>query len=153
MNATFDDNEGYISDGDSNVGSDEGVDVEGDLFFDPLDDPLNESDDESSVGNQQCNESSEECDSGWVPFDEPPLDSNDSDSTKPSKKPKEDRTLPHIDQQASVEEDTSPQILEELPLPRMFIPGRIVHVYTHQGGYKAGTLGNLLAFHNRTILL
>jgi len=36
-----------------------------------------------------------------------------------------------------VEEDASPQILEELPLPRMFIPGRIVHVYTHQGGYKA----------------
>mmetsp|Transcript_23987 Transcript_23987/g.51859 ORF Transcript_23987/g.51859 Transcript_23987/m.51859 type:complete len:1409 (+) Transcript_23987:314-4540(+) len=139
MNATFNDNEGYISDGDSNIGSDEGVDVEGDLFFDPLDDPLNESDDESSVGNQQCNESSEECDSGWVPFDEPPLDPNDSGSTNPSKKPKDDRTLPQINenQQASVEEDASPQILEELPLPRMFIPGRIVHVYTHQGGYKA----------------
>lgn len=28
-------------------------------------------------------------------------------------------------------------ILEETPLPRMFIPGKIVHIYTHNGGYKA----------------
>jgi hypothetical protein len=27
-------------------------------------------------------------------------------------------------------------LLEELPLPRMFIPGRIAHIYTHRGGYK-----------------
>ena len=28
-------------------------------------------------------------------------------------------------------------LLEETPLPRMFIPGKIVHIYTHRGGYKA----------------
>jgi FYVE zinc finger len=28
-------------------------------------------------------------------------------------------------------------ILEEIPLPRMFIPGNIVHVYSHRGTYKA----------------
>jgi len=27
-------------------------------------------------------------------------------------------------------------MLEETPLPRMFIPGQIVHIYTHRGGYK-----------------
>lgn len=28
-------------------------------------------------------------------------------------------------------------MLEELPLPRMFIPGKIVHIYSHMGVYKA----------------
>ena len=28
-------------------------------------------------------------------------------------------------------------MLEETPLPRMFIPGKIVHIYTHRGAYKA----------------
>jgi hypothetical protein len=37
--------------GCDNVDVDEGLDVEGDLFFDALnDEPLNESDDESSIG-------------------------------------------------------------------------------------------------------
>ena len=34
--------------------------------------------------------------------------------------------------------DTAPAVvLEETPLPRMFIPGKIVHIYTHRGAYKA----------------
>ena len=34
--------------------------------------------------------------------------------------------------------DSSPAVLlDEIPLPRMFIPGKIVHIYTHRGGYKA----------------
>ena len=37
----------------------------------------------------------------------------------------------------SSEMDSSPQILEEFPLPRMFVPGKIVHIYTHRGGYMA----------------
>ena len=28
-------------------------------------------------------------------------------------------------------------VLEEVPLPRMFIPGKIVHVYSHRGVFKA----------------
>ena len=39
-----------------------------------------------------------------------------------------------------LEEDDKPSsavILEETPLPRMFLPGNIVHIYTHRGGYKA----------------
>mmetsp|Transcript_62264 Transcript_62264/g.92419 ORF Transcript_62264/g.92419 Transcript_62264/m.92419 type:complete len:116 (+) Transcript_62264:210-557(+) len=34
-------------------------------------------------------------------------------------------------------ENKLPVMLEEIPLHRMFIPGKIVHVYTHRGGYKA----------------
>ena len=35
-------------------------------------------------------------------------------------------------------DDAAPAVmLEETPLPRMFIPGKIVHIYTHRGAYKA----------------
>jgi hypothetical protein len=30
--------------------------------------------------------------------------------------------------------DSPAVLLEETPLPRMFIPGNIVHIYTHRGG-------------------
>jgi len=127
------------SEADTSFSSDEGVDVEGDLFFDPLDDPLNESDDESSVGrNQQHNNT--DCDNDWVPFDEPPAEPESNGTKLVTSSLKNDKGLPQIDetqQPESFDVDTSPQILEELPLPRMFIPGQIVHIYTHRGGYKA----------------
>lgn len=130
---------GDASDGDSNISSDEGVIVEGDLFFDPLDDPLNESDDESSIGDGR-HHSLTDSDNDWVPFDEPPVYGNNNDSSHSTKLQKIEEN-----QQSSVEDGTSsPQMLEELPLPRMFIPGRIVHIYTHRGGYKAGTSGKKL---------
>lgn len=50
-------------------------------------------------------------------------------------------------QEANTEKETSEEtgtkyypsavLLEETPLPRMFIPGKIIHIYTHRGGYKA----------------
>lgn len=46
-----------------------------------------------------------------MPFDEPPLDHNIQ--TEPST---------DADQESSTV-DSSPQILEEFPLPRMFVPG------------------------------
>ena len=52
-----------------------------------------------------------ECEGDWVPFDEPPLDHNIQ--TEPST---------DADQESSTV-DSSPQILEEFPLPRMFVPG------------------------------
>jgi FYVE zinc finger len=51
-------------------------------------------------------------------------------------------------------------VLDEIPLPRMFIPGNIVHIYSHRGTYKAAYVprafrelrrislaGNMLADH------
>jgi hypothetical protein len=105
---------------------DQGVTVEGDLFFDPAD-PLNESDDEISAREDPSKlDRVNEC----VPFDEPPMNSiND-----------EEKSTSSLDQ-SDVKLDSGifeqPQILEEMPLPRMFIPGKIVHIYTHRGGYKA----------------
>lgn len=102
----------------TNDDTDHGVSIEGDLFFDPADDPLNESDDECSATEL---ESVNEC----APFDEPPM--NEADDKEQS------------NQSLDEDHDNSeqPQILEEMPLPRMFIPGKIVHIYTHRGGYKA----------------
>jgi len=34
-------------------------------------------------------------------------------------------------------DDPSTVVLDETPLPRMFLPGKIIHIYTHRGGYKA----------------
>ena len=57
-----------------------------------------------------------------------------------------DEPLPDelCDLNGSTTADNSPQsesanavMLEETPLPRMFIPGKIVHMYTHRGAYKA----------------
>lgn len=122
----------YDKTSDTAQTSDDGVDVGGDLFFDPLDEPLNESDDESSIRAQQ-NASNNMRDKGWAPFDEPPMEVTD-DAT-----PSTNIQDTHIDekQKLNMDDDASPQMLEELPLPRMFIPGKIIHIYTHRGGYKA----------------
>lgn len=106
--------------------ADQGVTVEGDLFFDPSD-PLNESDDECSVNEDPAmGESVNEC----VPFDEPPIAAENEHSTNSL-----DQSDDKVDSDSGIFEQ--PQILEEMPLPRMFIPGKIVHIYTHRGGYKA----------------
>ena len=100
-----DDEPNMTEDADSDVESEEeeGVDV----FFDALDNPLNESDDESSTGSSHA--------SDWEPLKE------------------------QIESPPSRQSDDSsrPEILKEFPLPRMFIPGSIAHIYTYRGGYKA----------------
>jgi len=130
----------YESDHNDEIGVDEGVDVEGDLFFDPIEDPLNESDDDSSVDSEErFNRTSHtDTDNDWVPFDEPPMDPPSCSETKQCEK-KETQSL-----HSSTEDNLSnsmpsndAHMLEEFPLPRMFIPGKIVHIYTHRGGYKA----------------
>ena len=69
-------------------------------------------------------------DDSWVPFDEH-ADSRLSGSHS---------GIASIDSSPkSLEEADGPEavMLEEAPLPRMFLPGKIVHIYTHRGGYKA----------------
>lgn len=128
-------------DDDNEIGSanEDGLDVEGDLFFDPInDDPINESDDESSVGRTASHKITSsgvasEDDNDWAPFDEPPLE------TRPMQEREKllgsDFAVNGEGCQEAI--DATPQILDEFPLPRMFIPGKIVHMYTHRGGFKA----------------
>ncbi|CAB9523288.1 Sn1-specific diacylglycerol lipase [Seminavis robusta] len=63
------------------------------------------------------------------------------------------------------EDDEGPGavVLDEIPLPRMFVPGKIVHIYSHRGTYKAAYVpkafrelrrlslaGNMLSDHTTT---
>ena len=105
------------SDEDTNISSDNGVDIDGDLFYDPTD-PLNESDDEGSVCEEHRVSSNGGFDNDWAPFDEPPIESNTNEAT-PDIDLGDRGTSPQVHRE---DESTSPQILEELPLPRMFIP-------------------------------
>ncbi|KAL3810993.1 hypothetical protein ACHAXA_006545 [Cyclostephanos tholiformis] len=114
------------SDEGTNISSDDGVDIDGDLFYDPTD-PLNESDDESSVCDQPLMSSNRGCDNDWVPFDEPPIEFDTNATSLDTTIHNGAYSQIHREDQSNIDSDTQPQILEELPLPRMFIPG----------GYKA----------------
>jgi hypothetical protein len=138
-----------------------GIIVEGDEFFD-TDDTLIESDDESSTDDslsilrpiEICSrdegeladeeslvpeegeeeESKSEADDSIKAEDDSWVPCNDNDETPLS------GSRSGLDSDPdSLEEAGGPSavILEETPLPRMFLPGKIVHIYTHRGGYKA----------------
>jgi len=70
-----------------------------------------------------------------VPFDEPPMDAMSDAAEIEQTSNSCDQSDENVDSNSGIFEQ--PQILEEMPLPRMFIPGKIVHIYTHRGGYKA----------------
>eukprot|EP00978_Attheya_sp_CCMP212_P023827 scaffold73827_cov52-Attheya_sp.AAC.1 len=141
-----------------------GIYIDGDEFFE-AEDTLVESDDESLEGNRlednrlvgseqdlksdlsnpfPCNGDGE----SGVPFGES-LPSSDaavgsishSTAVKVGSTSSQQR-IDDIDGEkcsdASLEGKSVPAVvLEEAPLPRMFLPGKIVHIYTHRGGYKA----------------
>lgn len=88
--------------------------------------------DEASVGDDNAPDTSGPAaeDDSWVPFDEhedSPLSGSQSGLASIDSEPE------------SLEETGGPSavMLEETPLPRMFLPGKIAHIYTHRGGYKA----------------
>ena len=71
----------------------------------------------------------------------------------------------HQNKSSSEDDDEGPGavVLEEIPLPRMFIPGKIIHIYSHRGVYKAAYVprafrdlrrislaGNMLSDHTTT---
>jgi len=100
-------------------------------------------------------------DGSWAKFDESfeaSLDEHLSATEKNSRKnsPYGSESSEELEES----DDMCAVMLEETPLPRMFLPGRIVHIYTHRGGYKAAYVprafrelrrislaGNMLADH------
>jgi len=93
------------------MGDVHGEAVDGEMFFE-AEEALVESDDEDEFGATSRKKKHLHCigeNEEWdVPFDEEPCAS-----------------------------PTPPVLLEETPLPRLYIPGKIAHIYTHNGGYKA----------------
>ena len=137
-----------------------GVIVEGDEFFD-TDDTLIESDDESSTDDSLSilrpievasrDEGELEDEESLVPEEGEEDSESEADDRS---KAEDDSWVPCNENEESplsgsrsgldsdpdsLEETGGPSavILEETPLPRMFLPGKIVHIYTHRGGYKA----------------
>jgi hypothetical protein len=137
----------------------EGIIIDGDEFFD-TEEALVESDCESVVSHpndcrrgvdttllscetneqHQRERSGVDCsprsprgeEDSWVPFDEhgenvSTLNQSISIDSDGEERLESDESSP----------SPSAVMLEETPLPRMFLPGRVVHIYTHRGGYKA----------------
>ena len=110
---------------------------EGDCFYEAEESLIEHSDDESVVDDENKNDIS--CDKSlgsWVPFDEDvPFD--EPQPSKPTGTKKESQTVQSNESPEDSSPSANPIFLEETPLPRMFIPGKIVHIYTHRGAYKA----------------
>ena len=99
---------------------------EGDCFYEAEEDLIEHSDEES-IGELK----SESCGStfdGWAPLDKEEPSSEVYGAPAEKGNSYESKKLTDA---------TNAVILEETPLPRMFIPGNIVHIYTHYGAYKA----------------
>lgn len=95
----------------------EALEIDGDLFYEAEEDMI-----ESDEDQEQSVE------------DVPSLSALMSEETSKVSIP-EERDAANDDDN---DDDAAPAVmLEETPLPRMFIPGKIVHIYTHRGAYKA----------------
>lgn len=102
----------------------DGLVVDGEEFFDPGSQLIESSDDDDSVASLR------------------------EDSAKPSNSCVNDVCL-LLDEKVQInvsdeycirdeqEDILEPVVLEEVPLPRMYPPGKIVHIYSHCGVYKA----------------
>jgi len=136
----------------------QGVVIDGDEFYD-AEESLLEGDEESTSGfdslintREFLNDSrmeehakakavplpTEVEDESWAKFDESFDASLDENLSATEKTPIKDSPY-GSESSGELEEsdDMCAVMLEETPLPRMFLPGRIVHIYTHRGGYKA----------------
>jgi len=111
---------------------DGGLFFDGDCFYEAEESLLEHSDDEDSVHGKPPEEKRDPSLDEWVPFDEPlPEELCDMVDNK-EKDAKSDN------EGACTEAVSSAAVmLAETPLPRMFIPGKIVHLYTHRGAFKA----------------
>lgn len=101
-----------------------GVVIDGDEFFDPGRSLIDENDAESfnDAYEHEVSEKEDTPSSG--------SDSSDFDGTSESES---SMNMEGPDEK----EAPGAVLLEETPLPRMFLPGKIVHVYSHRGVYKA----------------
>lgn len=110
--------------------ADHGLVVEGDCFFE-TEETLIENSDEECIYEPETNDTSVSFDD-WIPFRENSFPGSDKLSEQNAPETKVDHGTD--DQRTDI---SNAVLLEETPLPRMYIPGKIVHLYTHRGGYRA----------------
>lgn len=112
---------------------------EGECFYEAEESLIEQSDEESiAEASQNCtNTNITSCDmslDSWTKFDDVPYEEAATSLIKDDADNKDIHCPAH---DTPKEENIPPVLLEEAPLPRMFIPGKIVHIYTHRGAYKA----------------
>jgi hypothetical protein len=114
--------------GDTNT---EGIIIDGDEFFEPEEDLLEGSDDESDSPSRDifCDPMGELPGESINPSDSWSFDMHGGDAKSCNRSSSSD-TNDENNGSAAV-------VLEESPLPRMFIPGKVIHIYSHRGIYKA----------------
>lgn len=111
----------------------EGIVIDGDEFFDSGD-ALVESDIDTSGNLSSIEHFCDAAESMSVAASTVASDGWSLDLSPPKLNP------PAMKQQTAEEEshenEPSAVVLEETPLPRMFVPGSIIHIYSHRGVYK-----------------
>ena len=102
----------------------EGLVVDGDEFFEP-EEPLLEGSDEDTESSDIFGDPMSGSDQPSInPADSWSLNMNEVDASPEKKDTDDDNVVSAI-------------VVEENPLPRMFIPGKVIHIYSHRGVYKA----------------
>lgn len=113
----------------------DGTIIDGEEFFDTEDSLLEGEEDLSdkcleAIGSLPQDEASESLpgDDSWTGCEE---------QTEPPEKQTASASFLSATDLEEVDDQSAAVMLDETPLPRMFLPGKIVHIYTHRGGYRA----------------
>lgn len=104
-----------------------GLVIDGDEFFDPTENLLEDSDSESVISLLQAEEDREHSDY---------LAAQRTAQTEDQNGEKLEITESLTGDEGGEDESPGAVLLEETPLPRMFAPGRIIHIYSHRGVYR-----------------
>jgi hypothetical protein len=107
----------------------EGLVIDGDEFFD-TEVGLVERDDLSCVTECFADPLSAPPEEQLKASDSWSMDIQDSEDSKEQRDEEDGSTANDVN-------DAAPVVLEETPLPRMFVPGKIIHMYSYRGVYKA----------------
>lgn len=114
--------------GGLNKGSD-GMVIDGDEFFDSGSHLLDGGDEDSDTTNEIYDLSMDQVKEG-------PGESMEQSDGKDEIAPRS--PCPTADPEITDSEDSpGAVVLDEIPLPQMYIPGKIVHIYSHRGVYRA----------------
>jgi len=117
----------------------EGIVIDGEEFFDPGPDLLDssENDDDSATTNAIFDSSLAGSPGDADRNEEVLLD--DVKAFTSYDAVDDSLSADSIEKTVEIDDDDAPGavVLEETPLPRMFIPGKIVHIYSHRGVYRA----------------
>ncbi len=110
----------------------EGIIIDGDEFFETEENLVgnNEETTTESVGDEFFSDAIGEL------VDEESIQMSDSWSID-MRKSESSPTKSHLSVDQDDEPDVAAVVLDESPLPKMFLPGRVVHIYSHRGIYKA----------------